>query len=81
MMYEDLELARFILDVRWRQLVPTGAFIERHPSGVIALTKIINQLCHDVGVSAVLAAVQGYCQNRADWQHRKANLSMLARCC
>ncbi len=77
-MYEDLELARFILDVRWRQLVPTGAFIERHPSSVIALTKIINQLCHDAGVSAVLAAVEGHCQNRADWQRRRANLSSIA---
>lgn len=28
----------------------------------------ISQLCHDVGVPAVLAAVQRYCQNRADWQ-------------
>ena len=28
----------------------------------------ISQLCHDAGVPAVLAAVQRYCQNRADWQ-------------
>lgn len=29
----------------------------------------INQLCHNVGVPAVLAAVQRYCQNRSGWEH------------
>ncbi len=28
----------------------------------------ISRLCHDAGVPAVLAAVQCYCQNRANWQ-------------
>ncbi|MBD1835685.1 hypothetical protein H6F61_24110 [Cyanobacteria bacterium FACHB-472] len=36
-MHKDLELARFILEARWSQLIPAETSIERDPSGAIAL--------------------------------------------